>query len=101
VRISFARPLILDHSATRTRRHWNRVHQRIAFIDFYQHKFPVHLWWTAFHKTEIDSNGTFARVAVAGANQPAKIARRALTFGFCAELRLNDTCKIITERSAK
>jgi hypothetical protein len=20
------------------------------------------IWWTAFHKTEIDSNGTFARV---------------------------------------
>ena len=36
VRISFARPLILDHSATGTRLHWNRVHQRIAFIDFYR-----------------------------------------------------------------
>jgi hypothetical protein len=63
VRISFARPLILDHSATGTRRQWN-------FIDFYRHKFPVHLGGPPFIKA-IDSNGTFARVAAAGANQPA------------------------------
>jgi hypothetical protein len=30
------------------------------------------IWWTAFHKIEIDSHGTFARVAAAGANQPAQ-----------------------------
>jgi hypothetical protein len=27
-------------------------------------------WWTPFHKIEIDSNGAFARLAAAGANQP-------------------------------
>jgi hypothetical protein len=32
-------------------------------MDFYRHKFPAHLRWTAFHKIEIDSNRTFARVA--------------------------------------
>jgi hypothetical protein len=30
------------------------------------------IWWTAFHKIEIDSNGTFARLAAAGANEPAQ-----------------------------
>src|SRR5439155_827078 len=70
VRISFARPLILDHCATGTPRQWNRVHQRIAFIDFFSISF-LSIWWTAFHKIEIDSNGTFARLVAARANQPA------------------------------
>jgi hypothetical protein len=43
VRVSFARPLILDHSATGTRRHWNGAYRRIGFIDFYQHSFLFHL----------------------------------------------------------
>src|SRR5439155_2762434 len=48
--VSFSRPLILDHCATGTRRQWNRVHQRITFIDFYQHRFPLHLGGPPFIK---------------------------------------------------
>src|SRR5207247_8662736 len=70
VRISVAMSVMLDHCATGTARQLNRVHPRIAFIDFLSISL-LSIWWTAFHKIEIDSNGTFARLVAARANQPA------------------------------
>ena len=40
--------------------------------------------WTAFHKTEFDSNRTFARVAATGANQPVQTS----PYNRCAATRM-------------
>jgi len=64
MRITFARPFVLDHSATGTRRQWSRLQQAITFVCFHQHSFGYPGGRPFTHR--IDSVGIFARLAAAG-----------------------------------